>query len=238
MSADRVLVIGGGRGIGLAVAEAWAAAGHDVTVVGRRPPASPGLRFLEAELEQEASTADMVARYLAQGGAPRVVVFAQRARGQQVNWATEMRVSVEATRQVIAGVAGAMEAAGGGAIVVIGSAARYLVAAEQPAEYHTSKAALAQLVRYYAVTLGAAGIRVNAVVPGSVDKGTQGAGRPHPDAGIIPLKRVPVPADIAHAVLFLCGPGAACITGQHLVVDGGLSLVWQGTLARQVLEER
>lgn len=238
MGAERVLVIGGGRGIGLAVADTWAAAGHDVTVVARRPPAATGLRFLEANLEDEAATADMLARYLAQGGAPRVVVFAQRARGQDVDWAAEMRVSVDATRQVIEGVAGPMQAAGGGAVVVIGSEARHLVAAEQPVAYHASKAALAQLVRYYAVTLGAVGIRVNSVVPGSVDKGTQGAGRPHPDTALVPLRRVPTPADIAQAVLFLGGPGASCITGQHLIVDGGLSLLFQGTLVRQALEDR
>jgi 3-oxoacyl-[acyl-carrier protein] reductase len=238
MAAERVLVIGGGRGIGLAVAEAWAAGGHDVTVVARRRPEPAGLRFIEADLESPASTAAMLDAYTASAGAPRAVVFAQRARAQRTEWTSEMRVSVEATRQIIEGVAGPMQAAGGGAVVVIGSHARHLVAAEQPAEYHASKAALAQLVRYYAVTLGPAGIRVNGVVPGSVDKGTQGPGRPHPDAGIIPLRRVPVPADIAQAVLFLCGPGSACITGQHLVVDGGLSLVFQGTLARQVVEER
>jgi len=118
MAAERVLVIGGGRGIGLAVAEAWAAGGHDVTVVARRRPEPAGLRFIEADLESPASTAAMLDAYTASAGAPRAVVFAQRARAQRTEWTSEMRVSVEATRQIIEGVAGPMQAEG---IKTIGS---------------------------------------------------------------------------------------------------------------------
>ena len=83
-------VVGGARGIGLAVAEAWAALGYDVTVVGRRPPASPGLRFLEAELADVTSTADMLVRYLA-GGAPRDVDVAVQEHGQHLALRREHR---------------------------------------------------------------------------------------------------------------------------------------------------
>jgi enoyl-[acyl-carrier protein] reductase III len=91
----------------------------------------------------------------------------------------------------------------------------------------TSKAALESLVRYLAVEL-APGIRVNAVSGGVVDTGALEHfpnreemlrfGRDNP-AG-----RLVAPEDIADAVVFLCSPGAAMIRGQTLIVDGGFSL--------------
>jgi enoyl-[acyl-carrier protein] reductase III len=92
----------------------------------------------------------------------------------------------------------------------------------------TSKAALEALVRYLAVELAPRGIRVNAVSAGVVETGALehfpnkdemlAAGRSNP-AG-----RLVEPDDIAAAVAFLCSPDAEMIRGQVLVVDGGFSL--------------
>jgi enoyl-[acyl-carrier protein] reductase III len=94
----------------------------------------------------------------------------------------------------------------------------------------TSKAALESLVRYLAVELAGRGIRVNAVSAGVVETSALdhfpnreqmlGAARERTPAG-----RMVEPDDVADVVTFLCSPGAEMIRGQTLVVDGGFSLL-------------
>ncbi|MFY7952593.1 MAG: SDR family oxidoreductase, partial [Armatimonadaceae bacterium] len=81
--------------------------------------------------------------------------------------------------------------------------------------------------RSLAVELGGRNVTVNAVAPGFIETDMTEAMR-NKAADIIkkaiPLKRLGKPEDIAEAVVFLCSPAAAYITGQLLTVDGGLSL--------------
>jgi NAD(P)-dependent dehydrogenase (short-subunit alcohol dehydrogenase family) len=86
---------------------------------------------------------------------------------------------------------------------------------------------LMSLVRTAAVELGSAGVRVNAVAPGvvltpriSAFLGEEGEARNRANT---PLRRVAQPADIAAAILFLCSDLPGNVTGQTLVVDGGVS---------------
>ena len=92
-----------------------------------------------------------------------------------------------------------------------------------------SKAALEALVRYLAVELAPQGIRVNAVSAGVVETGAL-EHFPHKDAMIEmgkqnPVGRIVTPEDVAACVTFLCSPDAEMIRGQTLVVDGGWSLL-------------
>jgi NAD(P)-dependent dehydrogenase (short-subunit alcohol dehydrogenase family) len=100
--------------------------------------------------------------------------------------------------------------------------------------YHASKAGLINLVRALADELGPEGITVNAVCPGWIDTPFNDAFWQHQDdpaaalrslESSIPLRRQGVPEDVVDSVLFLASPGAAYITGQAVVVDGGYSAV-------------
>ena len=110
------------------------------------------------------------------------------------------------------------------------------ICSEQPVSYHIAKAALNQMVRYYAVALGPRGIRVNAVLPDTLIKDEsrafyeQNPQLRRVNESIIPLGRMGAAEDVANAVLFLCSPQSSFITGHELVVDGGMSLLGQGGL--------
>ncbi len=92
-----------------------------------------------------------------------------------------------------------------------------------------TKGALDTLTRYLAVELAPKGIRVNGVCPSWVEE--TGGVRPLPgDYGsrlrvASPVRRGLTPDDVAGVVAFLCGPDAAMIIGQNIVVDGGLTLL-------------
>lgn len=116
--------------------------------------------------------------------------------------------------------------ASGGVIVATGS-----IAAEHPApplgSYSASKAALLMLVRQMALEWGPDGIRVNCVSPGpTLTPLVAGYDeqRIEQRASRIPLRRMGQPSHVADAIIYLLGAGAAQVTGQNIVVDGGLGL--------------
>ncbi len=113
----------------------------------------------------------------------------------------------------------------GGAIVNVAS-----IEGNDPASGHahyaTSKAGLLMFTRAAALEYGAAGIRINAVSPGLIDR--EGLAVDWPDGVTrwlerVPLGRLGTPQDVADAVLFLLSPAARWISGANLVVDGGMS---------------
>jgi NAD(P)-dependent dehydrogenase (short-subunit alcohol dehydrogenase family) len=102
------------------------------------------------------------------------------------------------------------------------------VAGPNAGAYGASKAAVALLTSQMALEWGAHGIRVNAVAPGLVDAGMSApiyadAATRHARESKVPLGRLGTAADIAAVVLFLASDAAAYVTGQNLVVDGGVT---------------
>lgn len=239
------LLIGGTRGIGRAFVRLMSQEGHAVSVIGRRPPedresSRAGVRYWTVDLTDQERLAVVLAKIIEQRGKLNYLVFFQRYRGKKDDWAGELATSLSATKQVVDRVAGAFDETGDRGIVVVSSIASRFIAGEQPLSYHVAKAGLIQLVRYYAVLLGPQGIRVNAVSPGTVLKEeSKGFYLQHSQLYelyrlITPLGRMGTAEDITHAVAFLCSLKASFITGQTIVVDGGLSLQWQESLARKV----
>ncbi|CAN5680982.1 SDR family oxidoreductase [soil metagenome] len=119
-----------------------------------------------------------------------------------------------------------MKPRGGGSIVNISS-----VSALHPEKmlglYATLKTALIGMSRAFALEYGPHGIRANTVLPGVIETKLAGAFDGEARERILqktPLQRVGRPEEIGYAVLYLCAPAGAFITGASLVVDGGMSI--------------
>lgn len=120
-----------------------------------------------------------------------------------------------------------MRGQGGGRIVNI-SSLNGTVAIENRSVYGATKAALDMITRSMALELGEYGITVNAVAPGVVDSRMAKVRLSNPEIRAafehaIPLGKLVTPDDVRDSVLFLASPRAACITGEVLMVDGGVT---------------
>jgi NAD(P)-dependent dehydrogenase (short-subunit alcohol dehydrogenase family) len=236
------LIVGGTRGTGRAVVRQFLSRGHVVSVIGhRRPPEArrANMRHYSVELTEAAPLSAALRECIRRDGPLSNLVFLQRFRGEGDPWQGELDVSLTATRNIIEGLSRHFARGTTGSIVIVSSNSSRLVADEQPVGYHAAKAALWQMARWYAVALGPRGIRVNCVTPGTVlkaesrefylrNKPLQRLYRK-----ITPLGRMGTAEEIAGVIAFLCSPAASFVTGQDIAVDGGLSLLWQESLARK-----
>lgn len=241
---EHFIVVGGTTGSGRALVRELAEDGQTVTVIGRhRPPEAdrfPNVHVELLDLVDPEAAAAAVTRSAERGGGLNHVVFYQRHRGDGDPWTGELAVTLTATKTVIEAGIPHFRAGRNHAIVAVGTNASRVVLAEQPVGYHAAKAALLQMIRYYAVALGPQGVRANVVSPDTVIKDESRHVYESQRSlttlyeTITPLGRMGTSEDVAGVVRFLCSPRASFLTGQDLVVDGGLSLVGQAALARRV----
>jgi NAD(P)-dependent dehydrogenase (short-subunit alcohol dehydrogenase family) len=236
------LVVGGTRGVGAAFAARASGAGDLVSIIGRtkiEDNAGSPTRHFSVDLSDQSALAQALGHVAARGPLHSAAFF-QRHRGEGDAWAGELATTLGATRQVIEWMAVSGNHAEEASIVVIGSSAAQFIASEQPDSYHVAKAALVQLARFYAVTLGPKRIRVNAISSGTIVKEESRqfyASHPELEAlyqRIVPLGRMCAANDIVDVAMFLLSSQASYITGQNIVVDGGVSLLWQESLARNL----
>lgn len=245
MAAEHYLIVGGTTGIGRAMVTCLSGLGHRISVIGRHPSAEieqglPGIHFFQADLGDAAVTRTAVDKCIEQSGKLSHLVFFQRYRGNADHWEGELQISLTATKNIIEQCRDRFDGAGNNSIVLVSSIAGRLVLAEQPVSYHVAKAAIIQMMRYYAVTLGPAGIRVNAVSPDACVKEEarkfyeENAPLRELNNSIIPLGRMGTSQDVVNVIQFACSAQAAFMTGQEIIVDGGLSIVGHSALARKI----
>jgi 3-oxoacyl-[acyl-carrier protein] reductase len=142
-----------------------------------------------------------------------------------------LNVDIKGMMRTVRAAAPAMRQKGNGVIVCISSVAGAVVGWGEHVPYTVAKAGITGLVKTLAVELGSDGIRVNGIAPGLI-RTAQALNEEHSvgAAGLeairpsIPLQRIGEPEDIAEVVLFLCSDSARYLTGQTVVVDGGLTI--------------
>jgi 3-oxoacyl-[acyl-carrier protein] reductase len=134
-------------------------------------------------------------------------------------WRSLLSITLDGSFHCIKACLPHMIKAGGGAIVTLGGMSA-LSGAKKRVHGSVGKFGLYGMTRALAKELGEHKIRVNCVAPGQMNT-TRAPGRAVPDVTNVPLGRKVEPEEIASTVRFLCGPGAAMISGQLLYVDGG-----------------
>lgn len=242
--ADRVaLVTGAGRGIGLAIARAFAKQGADVVVADLHEESAARVAeeirrlgrsalALEVDVAQPEQVVAMAERVVARFG--RIDILVSNAGISQQDDFLDM--PVEAWDRVIAvnlrgvflcgqAVARRMTRTGGGSIVNIASQ-RAVTPGRRQAAYAASKGGVQTLTKAMALDLAPHGIRVNAIGPGPVMTDLTSARFADPTEREEFLRRVPLgrlgePDDIAGAAVFLASDEARWVTGHCLFVDGG-----------------
>ena len=243
---EHTIIVGASSPLASATAKGFLERGDKVTLVSRKgiavPDLGPGSDAQPAysfDLSDLARIPDLLRRIVQDHGAVTRICFFQRYRdGAHDQWEGEYAIGLRATSKLIEEFKKLPPDSRDRSVVIVSSPADTGVVLEQSASYHAVKAGLSQLVRYYGVALGPAGIRVNGVRPAIVLKPrAERFYAENPDLvtlfnRVTPLGRMGLPVDIANAVLFLSSASASYITGQILSVDGGLSLHEAGSLAR------
>lgn len=245
----RALVTGGAQGIGAGICAGLAAAGAEVAVVDRQADKARNLAAdiiskggFACAVPADIATADGCRRALEDsitvlGGLDILVNCAAPNRNRNMlgkladtDWDIHQQVVLNSAVILADAATDYLASRGCGVVINISSITGVSIALDQCSwPYHVSKAGLDQLTRWLAVRLGRQGIRVNAIAPGLVDRDTGQKLTDTPQNSavikeIVPLGRAGSSHDVAQAVVFLSSKQSAYITGQVLVVDGGLSV--------------
>ncbi|MFB0875301.1 MULTISPECIES: SDR family NAD(P)-dependent oxidoreductase [unclassified Sphingobium] len=241
------LVTGGGAGIGLAAAQAFARDGAQVFVTGRRAQAleeaiagTTGLHGIVADASAPDSAAQVIAQIIDRAGRLDVIVnnVGDGAVGPMEQMSAEriaaiFNVNVIYPSMLVAAALPHLEATAG---LIVNMSSTYGTKAGAPlSHYAASKAAIEHLTRCWALEFAPKKIRVNAIASGPVETGfmSNQMGLPadmieaikEHERNTIPLGRRGVPADVGEWVAAIARPRLEWMTGQVIAVDGGLQIL-------------
>ncbi len=242
-----VLITGSGIGIGAATARTFAGAGYRVVVTDVLDDEGEGVASGinagggDAEYHRldvtSTEQADAVVGEVQERYGPLDAVVANAGIAHRVplpeltdeRWDHTHEVDLKGVMRVCRTAAPAMREAGRGSMVAVSSIMGVAYGWDEHVQYSSAKAGVVGLVRGLAVELASDGVRVNGIAPGYIrtaqalsEEHSLGSAGLKQAAEFIPMGRVGEPEDIADVILFLASDAARYMTGQTVVVDGGL----------------
>lgn len=248
LEGKRAIVTGASRGIGREIAVEFARQGADVALIARDEQ-----RLAEVAEQIRAmgrhvvvATADVTDQQRlveaveeAMEGLSGVDVVVNNAGGNSFSspvagmrfggWQKTQRLNVESTFHVLQAVGPTLLDQKSGSVINMASVAG-VAGAPMMSHYGAAKAAIISLTRSIAIEWAWAGVRANTLVPGWIETDLSQFLRDAPDGGQGALARVPMqrwgrPAEIAAGAVFLASDASSFMTGQELVLDGGLTVM-------------
>lgn len=229
---QRVLITGGGAGIGAAIAARCAADGFEPVVIDRDVEFVAG--GIQADLSRPADTELALQQALEGGPITRlvnnvgIVVPADAEHQTLEEFDLAVALNLRCALQCLQALLPGMKAAGFGRVVNMAS--RAALGKELRTAYAATKAGLIGMTRVWALELGQHGITANAIGPGPIRTELFDRANP-PDAprtraiiDSIPVRRVGTPDDVAHAAAYLLDARSGFVTGQVLYVCGGMTV--------------
>ena len=249
MSKPTVMITGAGIGIGKATGLAFGRAGYHVYVTDVLGDEGQGTvaaieaeggsaSFSHVDVTDSANVNDAVAAAEAATGALDVVVanagIAHKVPLTEMSdekWNHTLDVDLSGVFRLLRAAAPGMREAKRGAMVAVSSVMGTTWGWHDHVQYNAAKSGVVGLVRGMACDLGGDGIRVNGIAPGFI-KTAQALSTVHSlglaglesAAEYIPLGRYGEADDIADVILFLCSDGARYVSGQTVIVDGGVTV--------------
>lgn len=242
------LITGASYGVGAATALALARGGFAVGLTATKSrnleatltavDAAGGRSFaIELDLNRQESIEAAVANAVDRFGKIDVLVnnagttiHRKAADVTRPEWNAVMSTNMTGTFFLTQQVGRHLIGRGGGGCIISVASTHALVGTAERSAYGISKAALIQMTKMLAIEWAGYGVRVNAVAPGRLDTASPsrtetGSDNSYMDAMLkrIPLHRLATVEEVAGTVAFLAGPLAASITGQTIVIDGGLT---------------
>jgi 3-oxoacyl-[acyl-carrier protein] reductase len=232
-TARSVLVTGGNRGIGRAIAEAFVANGDKVAVTTRNGGAPEGTLDVRCDVTDPAQV-DAAFVQIDEAHGPVEVLVANAGitadtlllRMSEDDWSSVIDTNLTGSFRLAKRAAKGMLRMRRGRIIFISSVVALLGSAGQ-ANYAASKAGLVGMARSLSRELGSRSITTNVVAPGFVETDMTDVLTDDQRSAIkaqVPLGRYATPAEIASAVTWLASDGAAYVTGAVIPVDGGLGM--------------
>ena len=248
LDGKKAIVTGASRGIGKDIAIEYARQGADVALIARSEDL---LNEVAAEVvdlgrnavvkvadvtDEAAITAAVLGAIDGLGGVDVVVnnaggnSFSSPIVGMRFSgWQKTQRLNVDSTVHVLQAVGPVLMGQKSGSVINVASVAG-LAGAPMMSHYGAAKAAIVSLTRSVAVEWAWAGVRVNTLLPGWIQTELTQFLRDAPDGGAGALARVPMqrwgqPAEIAAGAVFLASDASSFMTGQELVLDGGLTVM-------------
>jgi D-xylose 1-dehydrogenase len=244
---DRVVFISGGSsGIGAELVRAFAAQGAKVAFCGTKPDGGKPLIgelvaaghaapwYGACDVRDVAAYQALLARVAVEVGPVRVLINNagrdDRHKMEEVTsefWDDRIALNLKHYFFAIQAVAAGMEKAGGGSVINMGSVS-WMRGRPNLVGYTTAKAGILGLTRTLARELGARNVRVNALVPGAIvtDRQTTLHRDPSADKEFLDAQCLKIrldPGHVARATLFLAADDSDGMTGQHVLVDGGIA---------------
>ena len=248
LEGKKAIVTGASRGIGREIALEFARQGADVALLARNEEllnsAAQTVRELgrtavveAVDVTDEEAISAAIARVIEALGGVDIVVnnaggnsFSAPLVGMRFSgWQKTQRLNVESVVHVLQAVGPTLLEQKSGSVINLASVAG-VVGSPLMSHYGAAKAAVISLTRSLAIEWAWAGVRVNTLLPGWIDTDLTQFLRDAPDGGKGALSRVPMqrwgtPADIAAGAVFLASDASSFMTGQELILDGGLTVM-------------